>query len=110
MLTKAKDFITWGEIDAKTLEDLIRERGRMVGGAPITDSYVDEKTDYDSISSFAAAIIEGKTRYKDLPGAKPLFRLHPPKGGLESIKHHHSIGGSLGYRGDEINSFVRRML
>jgi len=110
MLQKAKDYITWGEIDADTLAELIRQRGRLTGDDPITDEYIAEKTEYDSIKSFSSAIVEGETQYRMLDGVKPLFRLHPARGGLEGIKRHHTIGGSLGYRGSEINSIVRRML
>ncbi len=110
MLQKAKDYITWGEIDADTLAEVIRKRGNLVGNRPITDSYIAENTEFETIDSFAAAIIEGRTQYKSLKEAKPLFRLHPPRGGLESIKRHHTIGGSLGNRNNDINSFIRRML
>ena len=37
MLQKAKDYITWGEADQGTVESMLRHRGRMVGGAPLTD-------------------------------------------------------------------------
>ena len=34
MLKKSKDYITWGEVDADTIETLLKERGRMVGDKP----------------------------------------------------------------------------
>ena len=40
MLQKSKDYITWGEVDANTIEKLIKERGRMSGDKPVTDSTV----------------------------------------------------------------------
>ena len=31
MLQKAKDYITWGAADKELVENMLRERGRMVG-------------------------------------------------------------------------------
>ena len=43
---------------------------------------------------------------------KPFYRLSPPKGGFnrKGIKKPYSIGGALGYRGQEINTLLRRMI
>ena len=38
MLQKAKDYITWGEVDSSTVELLLRERGRMSGDTKLTDN------------------------------------------------------------------------
>ena len=35
MLQKAKDYITWGEINEETLVDMIKVRGRLEGDEPI---------------------------------------------------------------------------
>jgi len=43
MFQKAKDAITWGEIDAPTLTRLLRKRGRLLGNKPITDEYVSKQ-------------------------------------------------------------------
>ena len=40
MLQVAKDYVTWGELDANTLAAIIRARGRVVGDKPVTDEYV----------------------------------------------------------------------
>ncbi|MEJ2294965.1 MAG: uL30 family ribosomal protein, partial [Candidatus Lokiarchaeota archaeon] len=37
MLNKCKDFISYGEIDEKTLIRLLRVRGRIEGNKPLTD-------------------------------------------------------------------------
>ena len=37
MLQKAKDYVTWGEVDADTIATLINERGRMAGDKQVTD-------------------------------------------------------------------------
>jgi len=42
---------------------------------------------------------------------KPYFRLTPPKGGFKrTTKRAWTDGGELGYRGDEINKLLRRMI
>ncbi len=110
MLQVAKDYVTWGEINAEILTEAITNRGRLVGDKVITDAYINEHTDFSTIAEFAAAIVEGKVQYKELADVKPLLRLHPAKKGLEGIKRSYQAGGALGYRGTEINSLVGRMI
>lgn len=110
MLQKAKDYITWGEIDAPTLAELIRVRGRLAGGRPITDGYLAEKTEFKSIDEMAEAVIGSGYRMRDVEDAKPVFRLHPPVKGYEGNKRSFRNGGALGYRGGAINDLVARML
>ena len=57
MLQKAKDYITWGEIDAETLAAIIAKRGRLPGNVKVTDEYVAENTDYGNIQELAEALI-----------------------------------------------------
>lgn len=110
MLQKAKDYVTWGEVDADTLAEAISTRGRLIGDKPITDAHVKANTDFGSIADMAAAIVEGKFQYKDLAEVKPLLRLHPARKGLEGIKRSVQAGGALGYRGEKINDLMRRMM
>ncbi len=110
MLQVAKDYVTWGEVDADTLANAIATRGRLVGDKPVTDDHVKANTDYTSIKEFAQAIVAGKAQYKDLADVKPLLRLHPAKKGLEGIKRSVQAGGALGYRGEKINDLIGRML
>lgn len=110
MLRIVRDYVTWGEVEGKVLVDVIKKRGKLQGDRPVTDSYVKEVTDFKDIGDFAAAIVSGKARYSDLKDVKPLFRLHPPKGGLKSTKRHHAVGGDLGYRGTAINDLISRMV
>ncbi len=110
MLNKVKDWVTWGEIDADTLAQLLRKRGRLRGNKPLTDDYI-RKYGWDSIEEFAIAVIEGRASLKDIPNLKPVFRLAPPSGGFKgSIKKPFTVGGELGYRGPEINELLRRMM
>jgi large subunit ribosomal protein L30 len=110
MVQKAKDYITWGEIDPETLTDLISKKGRILGEKRITDSYVREKTQYPNVQSLAKAMARCEFKYKDLTDVKPIFRLHPPKGGFRTIKRAIHAGGPLGYRGKDINRFIQRSL
>jgi large subunit ribosomal protein L30 len=110
MLQMVKDYATWGEAEAKTLAKVIKERGKLVGDIPITDAHIKASTTFATIADFAAAIVLGKAKYKELKEVKPLFRLHPPMGGIVSVKRSHKIGGDLGYRGPSINALVERMI
>ena len=112
MLRKAKDYITWGNADLATVENMLSERGRMTGDAPLTDAIVSEATDYKTIGDFAKAIVDNEATVKDVPGLKRVFRLHPPRGskGWGGIKRSYVVGGALGSRGDDIKALVERMI
>lgn len=109
MLQKSKDYITWGEIDAETLSQLIAKRGRLPGGKHVTDEYIAENTDYSSIEEFSKAVLDSKVNLADAE-IKPVFRLHPPRKGYESTKTSFKEGGSLGYRGENITEIIRKMM
>jgi len=108
MLVKAKDYITWGEINDETISMIISKRGKLVGDEKVTEEYIKENTDYSSIDEFSKAILAGETNLVDA-GIKPVFRLHPPRKGYEATKLSFKEGGSLGNRGD-INELVSKMI
>ena len=111
MLHKVKDYVTYGEISRGTLKKLIEERGRGPGDVRITDEYLREKSGFSSIEELADAIYSGRVDIRKLGFIKPVFRLHPPRGGFKkTTKRHVTDGGELGYRGDAINKLMRRML
>ncbi len=110
MLQKVKDYTTYGEINAETLAQLIRIRGRLSGDRMITDEYLAENSDFKTVEELAKAIIENDYRMKDVEAAKPVFRLHPPVKGYEGNKRSYKNGGALGYRGEAINDLIARML
>jgi large subunit ribosomal protein L30 len=108
MLQIVKDWVAFGEIDPQVLSILLKKRGRLSGNRPLTDKYVKENTGFSSIEEFAKAVIEGKASLKDLPELKPVFRLHPPRGGLKNIKWQFNRG-ELGYQGKQINNLLHKM-
>jgi len=112
MLQKIKDYVTWGEVRPEVVAELLRKRGELEGGKPVTDEYVAEHTDYDGIDEFAEAYCNFEAELDDIPGLKPFFRLHPPRGGYErgGIKKPFVLGGALGYRGEHINDLLMRMI
>ena len=108
MLQKAKDYITWGEVNVETVAELLEKRGRLVGGAKVTEEYLSENTDYKSFEELAEALVNSEVKLQDI-NMKPLFRLHPPRKGYKGIRNSVKEGGSLGYRGEAINDLAKRM-
>lgn len=97
MLSKAKDYITWGEVDDETFNELVSKRGEEFKG-----------TESDS---------KGKIRRNDFmvvnnKKIKKFFRLNAPRKGLgrKGLKHSFKQGGALGYRGEKINDLIKRMV
>ena len=110
MLMKVKDYVTWGEVKTEVLAKMIITRGRLVGNVPVDNVYVKNNTDFDSLVKLADAVANEKFNYGDIKDVKPLFRLHPPLQGHEGVKRSHKAGGALGYRGEEINNMILKML
>ncbi|MCK4366885.1 MAG: 50S ribosomal protein L30 [Thermoplasmata archaeon] len=109
MLQKAKDYITWGEIQPETLAKMLVTRG-SVAGQKITDTYVKKNSKYKSVIAFAKAVAKGDETMGSLSGLSPVVRLHPPHRGFEGVKKPYTLGGSLGYRGEKINDLLTKML
>ena len=112
MLKKSKDYVTWGEVDAETIETLLKERVRMVGDKPVDDATIKASSKYKTVAAFSKAMAAGEATMKDVDGLKPIFRLHPPRGskGWGGIKRSYTVGGALGFRGEAISDLAGRML
>ena len=112
MLHKVKDYVTWGEVDADTVSNLISERGRMIGDKSINNKAVKSGSEFSTIKALSKAIASGDARTSDVKGMKPVFRLHPPRGakGWGGIKRSFVAGGALGFRGEAITDLVGRMI
>lgn len=109
MLRKAKDYITWGEVEGEVLAQLLATRGRRVGGKPLTEAHAKEMG-YASISALAEAVLQGEADLQGLGDVKPVFRLSPPRKGYEGVKRSFREGGALGDRGTAINELLLRMM
>ena len=123
MIQEVNDWVTWGEIEADTLAEVLKKRGRIVGDKPLTLEYL-KKWGWQSFEEVALAYVAGEIerlscgryyaregqRPPCIPYLKPFFRLHPPRGGLNSVTLHFAAGGDLGYRGPLITDLIRRML
>ena len=98
MLAKAKDYVTYGPIDEDTYKMLLERRGEEYKG-PLADA--------KNIISYSRRYIAiGDKKYK------PFFRLHPPLGGFDrkGTKKAFSLGGTTGFRGEEMKKLLERML
>ena len=109
MIRKVKDYVAYGEVDAPTVETLLGSRGRVIGDAPLTDEYLRSNTSFGSIADLAKALASGETKLRDVPGLKPVLRLHPPRKGFKTTKRTFPQGGALGYYGREINTLLYKM-
>jgi len=97
MLQKAKDWITWGDINDKVLKQLVAKRGRKLGDKRLAGEDVD-------------IVLNKLKETGKLEGIKPVFRLTPPsKGFKHSVKQQYPKG-ELGYRGEKINELLKRMI
>ena len=111
MITKSKDYITWGEPSEEVIEKLLSKRGRLPGNGRLTDAYVKKNSKYTTVKALAKAIATGKATVNDVEGLKPVFRLTPPSKGYKGKKNLAvGMGGITGYRGEDINSLALRMI
>lgn len=110
MLKTAKDHVTWGEVSAETLAELLRRRGETVGGEKLTEKDLKE-SGYSSLKRVAEALYSSKVKLKNVRGVRPVFRLHPPSGGFRrTLKRGFSERGELGYRREKINDLLKKMM
>ena len=93
-LIKLRSFVAYGKIDAETLKLLLEKRGK-----PIAPS---KKVD------IAKALESIEKKGLASAGVKPFFRLHPPRGGIDSAQHFPKC--VLGDHKEKINDLIRRML
>jgi len=106
MLIEVQNFVTYGEIKKEVFQKLLLKWGRS-GNKRIDEKYFRDKK--YTVEKFIDDFFEKKIKLKDLR-INPVFRLHPPRGGYESIKKPYTLKGSLGYRGEKINKLLERMI
>jgi large subunit ribosomal protein L30 len=96
LLHTVRNFVAYGPVSEAMLEQLLKVRGEGLEGKKMPE---------------VKKILEqlGKKTLVEL-GVKPFFRLHPPRGGIESKKHFGVGKGVLGDNKEHINQLVERML
>ena len=95
MLKKVRNNAAYGNIDDKTLIELIEERGQLI-----------DKKKKINAKKISEEIMKNKSM-KDLE-IKPFFRLHPARKGINTKQHFPK--GVLGDHKEKINDLIRRML
>ncbi len=95
LLKTIRNHVAFGTIRDDVLEKLLAKRGKSVDGKAIDSKKVAlelEKKDMEKL------------------GLKPFFRLHPPRGGIDTKKHFGVNKGVLGDNKEKINDLVEKML
>ncbi len=110
MITKVNDWIAHGQPTEETVALLLERRAEpLEGEGDVTEQWVAETTDYDSIEELAAALVAEETTLRE-QGLSPTLRLHPPRGGHSGIKHPTKEAGQLGkHDTGEIDELLRSM-
>jgi len=109
-IRRVNDYSTWGEVTLKTISLLLRERGILRGNIKLIDDYVKNNLGYASIEKLAEAIYDSRINFWKIPNVKPLFRLHPPRKGFRGSIRRPYPKGALGYRGEDINKLINKMV
>lgn len=94
MLRKVENFLTWGEIEENILKKILRKRVKL-------------KEDSD-IEELSEKLLSGKTT-KEV-GLKPTIYLSPPSGGFKGSTNETYPEGASGYREEDINKLLERMI
>jgi large subunit ribosomal protein L30 len=97
MIRKVNDFVAFGEIKKETFIKLMEKRAQLK-----------DKTKKIDAKKIVEELEKGKS-YEEL-GLKPFFRLHPPRGGIDSKLHSGVKKGVLGNNKEKINELIERML
>jgi large subunit ribosomal protein L30 len=112
MLQRVKDHVTWAEAKKEDIKLLLSNRARTSEGLGISSKFVKEKTKLAGLSELLSGLYSGKITLGKLweIGVKPVFRLHPPRGGFaKSSKRPFTDRGELGYRKDGLHDLLTKM-
>ncbi len=95
LLQKIRNYVAYGTLTKEDLILLLEQRGKAFKGKKVEVKAAIDQLDKKSL--------------EDL-NMKPFFRLHPPRGGIDSRLHYGVKKGVLGNHKDKINLLMRRML
>ncbi|MBU1197500.1 50S ribosomal protein L30 [Candidatus Micrarchaeota archaeon] len=110
ILQKGKDFLTWGEVSAPVVLQLLQKRGRVAGDRPVSDEYVEKNSPFKTLNELADALAQGTATMKTVKGLRPMLRLSPPLKGFKASVKRPYPKGVLGYRGADIEKLLARMM
>ena len=96
LLRRIRDFVAYGKIDKETLSLLLEKRAWSKAGKKINPEKIASDLEKKQIIEL---------------DIKPFFRLHSPRGGIDSKKHFGVTKKAvLGDNRESINILIRRML
>lgn len=90
MLKKVGDFVAWGEVDEEIAEKILRRGG------------------VEDIEEVVEGLSEGRSLSK--MDTERRFGLTPPSGGFKKSTKEVYPKGEAGYRGEDINGLLERMV
>lgn len=96
MLDKVKNCVAFGKVEEKTIAEVIKIRGKVLG---------DTKAKIKDPEKIAKEFLAGK-KFEELK-VKPFFGLHPPRGGIDTKKHYPK--GVIG-KHEDISKLIAKML
>ena len=109
MLKKIQHYVSWQEIDIKTIKELLDKKGRRTGYKKITTEDI-SKAGFKTIDDLASSLSEGKISMTKIKPLKPWFALSPPRQGFKrSTKHLYGQKGILGHNKDLL-TLIKRMM
>ncbi|MBU5537192.1 MAG: 50S ribosomal protein L30 [Candidatus Aenigmatarchaeota archaeon] len=106
MVKKVENYVTYGEVEKQTLVEVLKKRLRTIDNKRIVE--LKPITGYNSYEELADDLMSGKVKLSQFK-VKPVIKLTPPSKGFKSIKQNYPEG-DLGYRGNEINELLMRMI
>ncbi len=109
MAEKVRDHVTYGEIEKQTLVEVLRKRLRSTNSEKISEESLKNISGHNSHEELAEDLLSGKVRLSNFKKLQPVLRLTSPSKGFKSTKSHYPEG-DLGYRGNEINRLLERMI
>ncbi|MCS7146358.1 MAG: 50S ribosomal protein L30 [Nitrososphaerota archaeon] len=108
MLRQVHAYVTWGEASPEILAKLLK-RGDPLPGVKVEEEL--KKLGVKNLEELSVKIANSEVDLSVLEKMfKPIFRLHPPRGGFKgSIKRPAVQDGVLGYAGERISRLIEVM-